>query len=289
MTSSGRSGVDPRIREPSVRNTAIVVIALVLGACSTGSQDHPQERFQAAAEAATSLESFLADVHAVEAAIADCMGERGFEYVPQELEGEALEGSLSVSLYLEGPESVTDGYGNVVAYKRAVALAESEEAHGVESLSASQRDTFRQALYGDAGRDGCHAIGAQAALIRRARADFIEQFNELHERVIADPQWTEANIDWTQCMRERGYDFSNQLAARRHVDHRIESELGSPREFSEEDQATLNDIAKEDRQIARADAECQQEQGDEFKAIWQDHVEDFVAQHAGLIRELVDS
>lgn len=246
------------------------------------------DRFQEAAEAATSLESLLADFYAVETAIADCMDERGFEYVPQNLEAEGLEGSLSVSLYLEGPESVPDGYGNVVAYKRAVALGESE-AGRFESLPANQRDAFRQALYGDGTRGGCSAVGAQAAPMRRARAEFIEQFNELHERVAADPQWTEANTEWSQCMRERGFDFSDQLAARRHVDHRIESELGSPREFSEKDETTFDEIAEEDRLIARADAVCQQEQGDEFWAVWEKHVEDFVTQHSGLIRDLVDS
>lgn len=270
------------------RLLAFTACALMV-ACSDSSGGQVQ-RFQQAAQVATSTSAFQEMVVAQERAVAECMRDLGFDYEVPTLSPSDADGVVGASLLMDDPETAAaDGYGNVESVRRFIEVRDAGvSANDIENLPDQQRNAFVGALYGEEGGSGCLAAGQAAAPDAQLMSTFVQSFNELHERVAADPRWVEANLEWSECMRAAGYDVADQLEARRLVTRRIEEEVGNPNAIDEQGRVALADIGQQEREIAEQDASCQLQGGEAFEEVWTEYTAEFVDDNPDLVDSLAD-
>jgi hypothetical protein len=181
---------------------------------------------------------------AVQQAIATCMQQEGWEYIPVE----QPDGVYEYSEEDELERIKREGLG-VVYYTLYQGSDEMEDPYAdwvdpnweyQESLSEAEREAYYESLYGteeeqsadmttevdpETGEEYQISYGYGAGCQGEAYADvqgddptqtpeFWEAtekyYTELQERVAADPRIVEANEDWVSCMVDAGHDYDSQ-------------------------------------------------------------------------------
>jgi len=186
----------------------------------------------------------LADQSAkAEAAVAECMRKAGFDYeVTDNFSVTYEEGG-----YFDDPldREYVDEFGFGISTKFEDELEQADELGGTsdpnaaiyQELSETEREAYDLALFGssfneavdeseivegesdivvdegfefDPAEAGCS--GQAFAELDGAFAGEIDQgldeaFEQLDERIMADPRIVEANADWSSCMAEAGYEY----------------------------------------------------------------------------------
>ncbi|MCY3540092.1 MAG: hypothetical protein OXH10_09605 [bacterium] len=178
--------------------------------------------------------AFAADLERqVQESIVSCMAQEGFEYIPVATPG------LGANFAFNEEEFAREsGFGITTWYGQEQDVLTEEEnfvdpnLEITESLSESELEAYKQVLHGGfdegslgsengevnivdsfTGR-GCwgqafdEVYGAQF----RVFEELAPQFEDLTQRVEADPRYLEANEDWSECMADRGHTYSSQDA-----------------------------------------------------------------------------
>jgi hypothetical protein len=224
----------------------------------------------------------------VQALIVDCMAEQGFEYEPVDY-GAASAVDPSYTDLDDEERARTIGYGFTQW------VDEDPDDGGfvdpnnerIEAMDDATRDAYYAALYGDwpeptfdeDGEEvfdrtvepgGCQneawqaVNGGQDDVFRELEDDF----NDLWERIEADPRLVEAEAAWSACMAERGFEFSAMNEIFDHLNQRMEEEVWNIEvEVDDEgmptgptyDEEGLEEVRAEEIAIATADYECAQE------------------------------
>lgn len=234
-------------------------------------------------------EELVQTIEAVEAQIAGCMAEAGFEYVPvdyltvrkamtsdkaapglSDVEYAAAFGygistqvdTAGLPPQLAGPETVVQiglGEQNVQIFKN---LSEADqEAYNHTLFGENTQATFAYTLEAEdfSETGGCtRAAIEQVFSPEELEASFYNPGDALIEQ---DPRVIAAVADWAGCMREAGFDYNNPEETESDIEDRLETILdgAEPTELSAEAQATLTELQGQERAIAVADLACEEE------------------------------
>lgn len=234
-------------------------------------------------------EELVESIETVESLIAACMSEAGFEYFPVDyltvrkamtsdksaagLSDEEYRAAFGygISTRLEvadappqfaGPDTVVQiglGEQNIEIFKN---LSEADQEAYNHTLFGENTDaTFAYTLededFSETG--GCtRAAIEQVFTPEEMSASYYNPGDALIEQ---DPRVIEAIANWSDCMREEGFDYNNPEETEPDIEDRLEAILdgADPEELSAEAQAALTELQGEERALAVAQLECEEE------------------------------
>lgn len=289
-----------------MRFLALLTAALFIAGCGGGGDDVAVEEGQYRSpigeffgydpnqDPEEAQAEFAEQQRQVEALVVDCMAAQGFEYEPVSQDQMVFEDPYADLSPEERAETIGYGFTQWIDEDPM----QGEEFHDpnqerVEQMDPAEREAYYAALHGDFPEptldeegepvfdetfqpSGCHneaweeINGGQDVIYR----ELDEEFNELYERIEADPRLTEATQAWSACMAEAGFTFTSMDEIYEHLNKRMEEDVyldfdeGS---FAVEGDATegpqgpsydeegLEAVREEEIAIATADYACNQE------------------------------
>lgn len=236
--------------------------------------------------------------HAVEDAIAACMADEGFEYVPHVREP-AFEGFPDA----EDEKFVrTYGYAKTVSAFSGPDQPSNPNDEIRNALSDRARAEYDLSLEGDGQEPGCYRESADKASddlsISAGDPDLTEfasleaDLRTLGERIQADKRLEQPQQAWSDCMAQAGHPGLEELwDPRELVSERIRQVPGYAEWLAEQDYsyvrgtfdidpATYEDLLDYEITVATADYECLDEHyADVFNAVRRDLEAEFVENH----------
>ena len=256
---------------------AITIVAgvsgllLVLAACGGGS---PAKKTESGGSPTPNLERGNAEfglteeevarrVDAVEAIIATCMTEAGFEYVPVDpaTARVAMDSDSKVSGTSPDEFRAEFGYGITTLYagsdSQAVLGAGEENVRIRNALSPADRVAYNRALYGEhpgatfvVGLDedtfsqtgGCTRTAVEQVFSAdELGASFVNYEDEQDAQILADPRVVDAYTEWSNCMREAGYTYKDPVEIEADLPERLASitQGADPESLTGDTQAAL--------------------------------------------------
>ena len=269
----------------------------------------------------------------VEAAVAQCMKEEGFEYTPVDHDS----GSVTFISNSDYEDTQTSAYAKKYGYgifsypeeETPVEDAPEEEfvdpnQDYVSSLSENEQEEFYNTLFGpspsenlsdeemdawfsDPANQGCYgaaqnnAYETENSFYESSEAqDFFDIYSDFFSTVeVENTKIIELNDAWSQCISEKGYNFSSPDEAMQSVYEINESlytqainEDGSiepsAQEYKEPDPEVLEEAKEDEIALATADYECQ-EKLDYLKkktTLQWELEEQFIKENESLIQEI---
>lgn len=309
-----------RPRASSLRAGVLAVCALAVAGCTADDEAPPAP----AATAVSPLDAVLgvdddaavADARnarnrEVEEAVADCMAEQGFEYVPSTedtsmvIEGEAVD--TTTRKWAED-----NGYGiSITPDGQAHVSTFTDPNHAtVAALTPAAQEAYYAALLGDLasfdGADlaatppvlddmGCtgraqqevYGVAGDEQAPGSVEMDFLEMVAEFKDGLPDDAALAEVSARWAACMDDAGSSgYATPQAARDEFQQRagqleMDPENGLPAEGPE-----LEALQEEERATAIADVDCQKETGFEaaFRAMRFEREQEFIDAHGADIQ-----
>lgn len=175
----------------------------------------------------------------VQEAIRSCMAEQGFEYVPvqqPEASFATFDESDREEQVREQGFGITTWYGNEDQMAEEATEFEDPNQDYVEGLSDSEREAYYEALHGDPEEDmteqvdpdtgeevmvgsgfgsGCDGQAREEAMgdpeAQNALWEELQPaFEQMQERIQADPRMVEANEAYSTCMADRGHEIESR-------------------------------------------------------------------------------
>lgn len=197
----------------------------------------------------------------VEAAVAACMDDAGWAYVPVPVP-ETLPAEEFQRRYGYGVTTFVGG----AAEESPDASADDPNVPYVNSLSDEDRMRWYDALYGpapDPGAAPAEPGGCQAWAVRSVYGDaffddrtITARLEELEARIARDPRIRTAQQGWRSCMGRRGYDVDDPDAIVAGLQARLDA-LGAEAVALGSDALRL--LQKDELAIAAADLACHAE------------------------------
>ena len=219
-------------------------------------------------------EGIIARQTTVENLLRDCMKAQGFEYTPVDPTAQqaALSGVAGLS---EEDFEKQFGYGITTLYEKRRANTGDPNTAIRGKLTATERTAYDKALYGQFA-DATFAVAMDTGEISRlggctkeateqvfggaeVLSDLIAKLDELEARMLADPRLIKAIVDWSECMRQAGFDG---LANPEQVDStllkKLEAIVGpAGSEKASYDEAALAALQREEVSLVTADIICE--------------------------------
>lgn len=255
---------------------------LVLAACGGG--DAPAEDLVTIDEQiGLDEEGRLERQAQAENLIRDCMKAQGFEYVPVDpvAQQAALVGHAGMST--EDFEKQY-GYGITTLYEQRLQQTGSGPNKEIrDALSEADRAAYDRALYGDdptatfavaldngdfARLGGCVKQAADEIFGGTAVVQTLQsKLDEVDEKIFADARMVKAIANWSQCMREAGYDgLSEPDELDAVLEQKLEAIVGpseeratpAPGDEPAYDRAALAALQREEVAMVAADIACEQ-------------------------------
>jgi len=224
-------------------------------------------------------EEYAAHIESVQALIATCMAEAGFEYVPADVQTVAL---AQANVRKKGSYAVKKeykekwGYDVSTRFENKVKNIElgPQNLGIIEGLSEADREAYERTLYGEdpnatfafafdeedlSGTGGCTRKAVeQVFTTEQLKETYINPKDLLVE---ADPRVVEANANWVACMQDAGYDgYLEQDDIIGEFEERYEAltEGEDPRTLTGAQAEELKQLQAEEIAISLADLECEQ-------------------------------
>jgi hypothetical protein len=225
-------------------------------------------------------EELVEKVEAVEALIATCMSDAGFEYVPVDYDTvrQAMEA-------VQNPPGLTEAdfraqFGYEISMQRAATDTPATIGLGEQnlqifnSLSEADQIAYNRTLFGEnieetfavalddenfADTGGCTGAAIEQSFDP-------EELNEIYRNpkdvlIEQDQRMIAALANWSDCMREAGFDYDNPEEIESDLEDRLDAVLdgADPETLSPDAQAALIELQGEERAIAIADYDCEVE------------------------------
>ncbi|KAA3641500.1 MAG: hypothetical protein DWP92_01060, partial [Armatimonadetes bacterium] len=196
----------------------------------------------------------------------------------------------------------------------------------VDAMSDTERDAYYEALYGvqlefeEPGGDspgvtvapsadvtvapteptGCQNTAYEETYNQGAQMEFYEQFGpmmeDLYSNLESDPRITELKGQWSSCMAEAGYDFTDEQDAQIFLLRRLEevgaiTDLdiqpdgngwgygGSEIEPGSSVEAAVKEIAAEEIAMAKVSLDCSGDIDKVFQEVYQEAEQRFIAEN----------
>lgn len=302
---------------------ALGISALLLAGCGDTNDDEPQ-----------TLESFLgfdgdqAEMQAqaeaqqgeMEEAIAACMAEEGFEYVPRDTATMFAQVEDDPRQELSEEEFREQyGYGISTIDPSEMAAPEPEEDPNQriqQEMDEAEREAYQLALHGEPPEvdqdadpedmafepEGCQGEameevqGGQMAVFQELQSEFME----LQERIESDPRMVEALQEWQTCMRDAGYDYTERFEPQNELFERMNElqqsafEGVDPAEMDPEegppepdiDPDELEELQEDELAVAAAEGACTEEHlADIEQEVRAEHEGSFIDEHRDVLEE----
>lgn len=219
-------------------------------------------------------------VDAVEALIASCMRDAGFEYVPVDYKTarKAMDSNSKPSGLSSKDFRTQYGYGITTQFagadNQALMGAGAQNIRIRNGLSTADHTAYMHALYGDnpsatfvVGLDsenfsqtgGCTRKAVEQVFSKdELGANFVNYQNAQDARVDQDPRVIAAQKDWGTCMRQAGYSYNTSDEIKADLASRLDAITGgaAPDTLSADAQAALKQLQGEELAIAAADHDC---------------------------------
>jgi hypothetical protein len=213
-------------------------------------------------------------IEQVEAGIASCMADAGFEYIPIDpvTFREAMD-SLTQPAGLSDEDFVAEyGYGISTMPPTQEFGAGPENAAILNDLSSADQVAYTRTLLGDdttatfvvslenedmESTGGCTQTAVESVLTpEQLNPTFQNPFDVL---VAQDPRMMAAQEDWSGCMSDAGYDFASPDDAEEEIFDRLDTIAGGedPATLTGADADALAQLQADERAIAAADSDCQ--------------------------------
>ena len=265
-TSSGQASPAPPPTEPAQTTDA--------GQTTDGVAQISREGIR---EFGLTDQEFASHVEAVQAAIAQCMAEAGFEYVPADVETiELAQSAVRTEPGMDREEYKKQwGYGISTRFDNRVKEIElgSQNLAIFESLPEADQDAYERTLYGEdpdatfafafdeedfSGTGGCTREAVEQVFTT-------EQLKETYTNpkdilVEADPRVVEADANWVACMQDAGYDgYLDQDDIIDEFEERFDAltEGEDPTTLTGAQAEELKQMQAEEIAISLVDLECQ--------------------------------
>ena len=237
----------------------------------TGSEQIGREEF------GMTDEELVTAIEEVESAIASCMSDAGFEYIPIDpvTFGYAMS-SLGSVPGLSDEEFVTQyGYGYTTLPPVQQFGAGEENTAIFNDLSPADQVAYERTLWGDnpnntfvymlenedvEGAGGCTKTAIeQVFTAEQLNPNFLNPFDAL---VYQDPRYIDAVAKWSDCMRDAGYDFESPEDGEDQIIERFDTLVGGadPATLEGSDLDALRELQGEELAIASADLKCQEQE-----------------------------
>jgi hypothetical protein len=224
-------------------------------------------------------EEIVKSVDAVEAMIATCMGEAGFEYVPVDYATvrKAMDADKTAPGLTTEEYAATYGYGistqppGGTDSPAVIGLGE-QNMRIFNSLSDADQVAYKNTLFGE-NTDATFAVTLEAEDFSETGGctrSAIEQvfspkemgtayYNPKDALIEQDPRVISAVAAWSDCMREAGFDYDSPEETEEDIKDRLDAILdgATPQELSAAGQDQLTQLEGEERAIAVADLECE--------------------------------
>jgi|GEM_PF-753530 len=242
--------------------------------------EEDQDELPGTEEFGLTEEELVEKVEAVEALIATCMSDAGFEYVPvdyatvrQAMDADKSAPGLSTEEY-----AATYGYGISTQLELAGANTPATIGLGEQnmqifnSLSEADQDAYDHTLFGE-NTDATFAVALEAedfsetggctrtAIEQVFSADELSAayYNPGDALIEQDPRVIAAIAAWSDCMREAGFDYDSPEEVEPDLEDHLDAILDGAdfEELSAPAQAELTELQGEERAIAVADLECE--------------------------------
>jgi hypothetical protein len=213
--------------------------------------------------------------------IRDCMKAQGFDYVP--VDPNAAQAALVGAQGMSKEDFEKQyGYGITTLYeqRRKEAVAGANKAIR-DSLSEADRKAYDHSLYGDdPTATFAHAVdtGDYSRLggcVKTATdqvfggADTLQslsaKLDDLDQKIRADARMVKAVRDWSDCMRQAGFDgLSEQEQVDALLKKKLEAIVGSPDATAgsaapDYDHAALTALQREEVSMVNADIKCEKQ------------------------------
>lgn len=260
----------------TVLAAVVSVVVVVVGTACSGGESAAGPPLPGIKEFGLTEAEFVDHVERTQALIAGCMGRAGFEYVPVDVATvERAQASVRQEPGLSRREykerwglSVTTRFDDPV---RTIGLGPN--AAVIEALPAADRVAYELTLFGEAlDSDFAFTLdeedfSATGGCTREAVAQVFTPdqllgtyVNPKDVLVAEDPRVIEAQEDWTACMREHGYDYTDdQDAIIEDYEQRLEVLLegDDPATLTGERLAALHELQAQEIAVSLADLDCQ--------------------------------
>lgn len=273
--------------------------------------------------------------------LAECMAAQGFEYVPVDYSQFATFAGPGGDLDPSSREfAETYGFGfstfdDQAFAEPAVDFVDPNQEY-VEALSDSARDAYYAALYGQPPEidesmtedeinamleenpelfqpQGCEGEAFQSTSdgLESVYTALSDQFEDLYQRVQADPRVVAWEADWASCMADAGYAFGSMEEIYDELSRRMEPlwasqdptagmtqaelEALSPEEMEElfsspspMDQDLLDEMRTYELAVAVASFDCGGSDQDElFTEVFGEYQDQFIQDNLGTIQDLL--
>ncbi|GAA2174175.1 hypothetical protein GCM10009846_19120 [Agrococcus versicolor] len=229
---------------------------------------------------ADAYDEYAAQEADVQEAIAACMAEEGFEYVPVVLEAEDMQADVEA---MDAEEwAAQHGYGVASGGEPIddATMQEDPNAAYVESLSVGEQEAWSETLYGpvpsedELAEDGAYAYdwqdaGCQGAADHEIRGDMLGGGGEEHEPLLeamaalydeaaSDPAMVAVDAEWSECMADAGHqDLASPQAAYERAMEAGDALWGDGTTAPSDD--AVADARDDEVELALADLGCQDE------------------------------
>ena len=255
----------------------VLALGVVFAGCEAATPSAADKQLPGIKEFGLTETEFAAHVEKVEAMIASCMTRAGFEYVPVDVQTVEL-----AQQYVRADPNVSRrdyherwGYGETTRFDdpvRTVGLG-PHNRRIFDSLSPADQVAYNRTLFGEdpdmtfvwtldeedfSQTGGCTREGAAAAF---TKAQLLGTYvNPKDVMVESDPRIVEAVADWTQCMREAGYDgYEDQDEIMEELGDRLDELLDGddPAQLAGERLRALKRLQAEEVAASMADLACE--------------------------------
>ena len=261
---------------------ALALLAvLALGASGCGSEEEkPTEVVELEETLGFSSDGILERQSRVENRIRDCMMAQGFEYTPVDpfAQQQALTGKARPT---EEEFIEQFGYGISTLFGRSAQQADPNEPIR-RSLSPTDLAAYERALWGDnrgatfaEAVDSGHFDQLGGCTKQASEAIFgggpvlstlVVRLDELDGSILEDQRMVRAEEQWSECMAERGFRYSDPGKIENDVERRFTAIVGAgvrpgatapPAGGTTYDRAALNALKRDEVAVANADLDCE--------------------------------
>jgi hypothetical protein len=253
-----------------------------------------------------------------EAAVAACMQEAGFEYIPRD---PATDGSGAAAPLESDEEYGTEEYAAVHGYDITTFDPEAQPVteemvdpneEYISSLSESAATAYYEALYGAMSSEeydpeaeppaydwttaGCqgqaeHEVGAGDVYTDPAFMSFQEDTQALYEKAQKSPKTAALNAKWADCMADAGYaDYRTPEDAMNDISERANALYENLSESNPvPDEAAMDELREIELDTAVADYRCQEkiDYADTVQSIMAEFEQEYVDTHRAELDALV--
>ena len=226
---------------PIVRVLTLVVV-LVAGACSPGPSVMSDAEIATATEMGVQRGDYLEGIRAEERLMSECMAQRGYEYTP--LPAEDL-----IVFTTDLP-----GYGMTQSLLDGVRGLGSEPPDpNIARLPKEQREGYTNAA--TACRERVSVV-RESPLEAPAVVGARQLFDVAWEEFYRTPGFVAAVEDWSGCMAEKGYEFSELAAPELDMIDQLVALASSVDDSTLLDEGVVLALLAEEIAVSDADREC---------------------------------